>query len=182
MKLHGLCTLHFLPTFGGEVIVITSRRIYAACFVACCALIGFALYLQHVQDLDPCPLCIFQRIVIIALGAVSLVAFVQNPLGWGQRVYAGIALALSAAGAALAARHVWIQAYPESIECGPGLDYMLEQFSLTEVFSKVLKGTGDCADILWTFLGLSIPGWTLVVFALFFLVSLVFVIRPPTYR
>ncbi len=168
-------------TTGGSV-VITSRRIYAACFVACVGLMGFALYLQHVQKLDPCPLCIFQRIVIIVLGVVSLAAFAHNPAGWGRRVYAGMALALSAAGAGLAARHVWIQSFPDAVECGPGLGYMLEQFPLTEVFSKVLKGSGDCADVLWTFLGLSIPGWTLVVFAVFVILSLAFMIRPPVYR
>lgn len=143
---------------------------------------AFALYLQHVEGLEPCPLCIFQRIVFVTLVVVCLVALVHNPSGWGRRVYAGIALTLSGAGAALAARHVWIQMFPEVAECGPGLGYMLDQFPLTEVFSKVLKGTGDCADVLWTFFGLSIPAWTLVVFVVYFFVSLVFMIRPPASR
>lgn len=162
--------------------MLTARWVYGACLLACVVLMGFALYLQHVEGLEPCPLCIFQRIVFVALAVVCIIALVHNPSGWGRRVYGGAALGLSAAGSALAARHVWIQMYPEVVECGPGLGYMLDRFPLTEVFSKVLKGTGDCADILWTFLGLSIPGWTLVVFVVFFLVSLTFLVRPPMAR
>lgn len=159
--------------------MLTTRWAYGACLLACVGLMGFALYLQHIEGLEPCPMCIFQRMVVITLGTVSIVALVHNPVGWGRRIYFGIALALSVTGAALAARHVWIQTYPEIIECGPGLGAMLDRFPLTEVFSKVLRGTGDCADIVWTFLGLSIPGWTLIVFTLFLLISLFFVVRPP---
>ena len=159
--------------------MLKTRWVYGACLVACVGSMGFALYLQHIEGLEPCPLCIFQRMVVIVLGAVSIVALVHNPAGWGRRAYFGTALALSAAGAALAARHVWIQTFPEIAECGPGLGDMLERFPLTEVFSKVLRGTGDCADILWTFLGLSIPGWTLIVFTLFLLISLFLCFRPP---
>ncbi len=159
--------------------MLTARPVYGACLLACVGLMGFALYLQHAEGLEPCPLCIFQRIVFVALTVVCFIALVHNPPGWGRRMYGGAALVLSAAGAALAARHVWIQMFPEVAECGPGLGYMLDRFPLTEVFSQVLKGTGDCADVLWTFLGLSIPAWTLVVFVVFLFVSLAFVIRPP---
>ncbi len=159
--------------------MLTTRRVYGACLLACVSLMVFALYLQHAEGLEPCPLCIFQRIVFVALAVVCLIALAHNPHAWGRRVYGVAALVLSVIGAALAARHVWIQMYPEVAECGPGLGYMLDSFPLTEVFSKVLKGTGDCADVLWTFLGLSIPAWTLVVFVVYLLVALVFVLRPP---
>lgn len=156
-----------------------ARLIYLFGFLVCAGLLGFALYLQHVKFLDPCPLCIFQRIVFILFGVVCLIAALHNPARWGRRAYPIIGVILSATGIALAARHVWLQRFPESIQCGAGLEYMLEQFPLTEVFSMVLEGSGECADVLWRFLGLSIPEWTLVVFVLFLLTTLFFSVRPP---
>ncbi|MDH3280828.1 MAG: disulfide bond formation protein B [Gammaproteobacteria bacterium] len=156
-----------------------ARTIYSLGFLACAVLLAYALYLQHVEHLDPCPLCIFQRIVFILIAAVCLVAVIHNPSGWGRRVYAGGVLVLSIGGAALAARHVWLQHFPQTAECGAGLDYMIAQFPINKVFSLVLKGTGECGDILWSFLGLSIPAWTLIVFVIFLTVSLWCLLRPP---
>ena len=147
--------------------MISFRIVCWSCSVACLSLLGFALYLQHVQQLDPCPLCIFQRVVFIALATVGMVAGIHNPVAGGRRAYALVALLLALGGAGLAARHVWLQHFPELTECGAGLEIMLEQFPLTEVFSLVLRGSGECSDVLWVLLGLSIPEWTLVVFLLF---------------
>ena len=136
-------------------------------FSACALLLGFAYFLQFYQGLEPCPLCIFQRLAIAALGFIFLVAAVHNPKrSAGARTY-GILIALVAAlGAGIAGRHVWLQNLPpEQVPaCGPGLDYLLETFPLSETIALVLRGSGDCAEVDWTFLGLSIPAWTLLLF------------------
>ena len=127
-------------------------------------MMGFALYAQHVLMLDPCPLCVFQRIAVIALGIVFLVAFIHRSASWGRYVYALLFLIAGSFGAAVAARHVWIQSLPadQVPACGPSLDYMLDTFPLAEVLKKVFVGSGECAEVVWQFLGLSMPAWVLV--------------------
>ena len=144
---------------------LPSRRIVNfAGFAVCCGLMGFALFAQHVLLLDPCPLCVFQRVAVISIGVIFLVAALHNPSGAGRFVY-GVLLALAAAGgAAVAGRHAWLQQLPpdQVPSCGPGLDYMLDTLPFTEVLGKVFRGSGECAEIVWQFLGLSMPGWVLV--------------------
>ncbi len=144
---------------------VPSRRIVNfAGFAVCCGLMGFALFAQHVLLLDPCPLCVFQRVAVISIGLIFLVAALHNPSGAGRIVYS-LLLALAAiAGAAVAGRHAWLQQLPPDKvpSCGPGLDYMLETLPFTEMLSTVFKGSGECAEIVWQFLGLSMPAWVFI--------------------
>lgn len=143
-------------------------------------MMGTALaYFQYYLQLEPCPLCIMQRGVVMSIAAVLLVATIHNPGGWGIRVYGVLVTLVAAGGAAIAGRHVWLQNLPpdQVPECGPGLDYILEVFPLSEALQMVLHGSGECAEVLWRFLGLSIPGWTLVAFSGFILYGLFIVIR-----
>lgn len=144
------------------------RIIYLGIFLVCAGLVGFALYLQHAQNLEPCPLCIVQRYAFIAVGIAALVAFVHNPARVGRRAYGALLLLFSVAGAGTAGRHVWLQHQPRGAvaDCGPGLDYMLETFPLTSALPMIFKGSGDCSEIAWRFLGLSIPEWALVWFVI----------------
>ena len=144
----------------------TQRWLLFAGAVACAALMATALYMQHVMQLEPCPLCVFQRIFVIALGAVMLIAAIHNSNGAARRVYGALIVVVGALGVIVAGRHVWLQNLPEDQvpECGPGLEYMLDAFPLTEALSMVFRGSGECAEVQWTFLGLSIPGWTLLIF------------------
>jgi protein dithiol:quinone oxidoreductase len=135
-------------------------------FAACAALMGYALYSQHVGGLQPCPLCVFQRVALIALGVVLLAAGLHDPGRRGARVY-GVLAGLSAlAGVVVAGRHVWLQNLPpEAVpSCGPGLDYLLDTFPLGEALKQVFSGSGECAQVDWTFLGLSMPAWVLIWF------------------
>ena len=142
------------------------RWLFAAGVAFCLALLGTALYFQHVMGLDPCPLCIIQRIFVIAIGAVMLVAAAHNPRHLGRRVYGGLITVVAVLGIGVAGRHVWLQNLPpdQLPACGPGLEYLLQAFPLTEALKLVFQGSGECAEVQWTFLGLSIPGWTLVMF------------------
>jgi disulfide bond formation protein DsbB len=142
---------------------------YAIGFVVCAGLLGFALYLQYYEYQDPCPLCILQRIAFMALAAIFLVAALHGPARTGTIVYCGTLFVVAGIGAAIATRHVWLQNLPKDLipECGPGLQYMLKKFPLTQALEKILAGSGECAEVGWKFLGLSIAGWSLVWFVLF---------------
>lgn len=137
-------------------------------FAACAAMMGYALYSQHGLGLEPCPLCVFQRIATIALGGVFLIAALHNPSGRGRLAYAALTFVAAAAGVGVAGRHVWLQNLPEDQvpACGPDLGFMLEAFPLTEVLSVVLSGSGECAEVSWRFLGLTMPTWVLISLAL----------------
>jgi len=149
------------------LIGLPPRRVgYLLGFAVCGALMAFALYLQFGMDLEPCPLCTLQRVAVIAMGVVFLVAAFHNPGRAGATVYALLQLVLGGAGIALAARQVWLQSLPKDQvpACGMGLDYMLDTLPLTEALRKVFEGSGECAEKSWEFLHLSIAGWTLVFF------------------
>ncbi len=143
---------------------MTSRRGNLLGFLACVGLLAYAYYAQFVLHLDPCPLCIFQRVGIFALGVVFLVAAAHDPVGGGRRAYASL-LALSAlATMGVALRQLYLQSLPadQVPACGASLDFMLKVFSLGEVLTKVLTGSGECARVTWRFLGLAMPGWVLI--------------------
>jgi disulfide bond formation protein DsbB len=133
-------------------------------FAACAALIGYALFVQYVQGLEPCPLCILQRVAVMVVGALFLIAALHNPAERGARVY-GVLIDLAAlAGIVVAARHMWIMAQPPGsvAECGASLDYMMDVLPLHEVLAKVLAGSGECAKLDWQFAGLNMPTWVLM--------------------
>ena len=132
------------------------------------------VYLQAYLGLEACPLCMTQRFFVVSWGVIALLAALHNPKDWGLRIYAALCSLAAFAGAAIAARHVWLQNLPEHLvpACGPPLEHMLENFPFWETVNIVLMGNGNCADTVWTFLGLSIPEQTLTVFCVAILVSL----------
>lgn len=136
-------------------------------FLACIGMLAFGYFLQFVKGLEPCPLCIFQRIALLGTGIAFLAAAVHHPLGRiGAGIY-GIAISLiAAAGAAVATRHVWLQHTPadQRPACGPSLDYLFSTFGPFESLGRVLRGSGECGVVDWTFLSFSIPEWTLAAF------------------
>ncbi|MDH3670037.1 MAG: disulfide bond formation protein B [Gammaproteobacteria bacterium] len=143
------------------------RAFFTAGFMLCLVALMTALYFQFVMGLEPCPLCIFQRVFMLGVGLLFLVAAVHNPHGFGRRIYGGLVALMAGLGAGVAGRHVWLQSLPadQVPECGVDLDYMLQAFPITKTIRLVLRGSGDCAEVMWTFLGLSIPGWTLIMFS-----------------
>ncbi len=143
-------------------------------FLATAGMFGGALFFQYYLELEPCPLCILQRIAVLALGLVFLAGLVHGPKGRGRRIYAVLATVVSLAGVGVAGRHVWLQHQPPSLmaECGAGLDYWLETLPPWKVLQKMFHGTGDCGEVVFRFLGLSIPEWTLIAFAVLVLYSL----------
>lgn len=155
--------------------MLSYRKVSLALFLLSVAGWLFALYLQFYQHLEPCPLCIFQRVGLLAMGLVSLVAFIHGPKKRvGRVIYALLSLLGISWATAVAARHVWLQHLPpEDVPaCGPGLDYWMDTFPMQDVIKKVLHGSGECAVIDWTFLGQSLPTWSLAFFSALLLINL----------
>lgn len=142
---------------------------YLIGFAACFATVILALVIQTVYKLEPCPLCITQRIVFMCLGILFLIAVFVKPATLFAKLLMVAQLITALIGAGWAIRHWWIQAHRESmiVDCGVGFDYMFENFPLKKAFSLIFKGTGDCAAIDWTFLGLSLPQLGLIAFIAF---------------
>ena len=143
---------------------ISNRWLYLAGALFAGGLIGFALFLQYVKHQDPCPLCMVQRLIFIAISVVCVLAVLQGPKRTGERIYAALIGLLSLTGVAVAARHIWIQNLPKDQvpACGPGLDYMLDTMPLANVLKQLMHGSGECAEKGWTFLSLGIPEWSLL--------------------
>jgi protein dithiol:quinone oxidoreductase len=133
-------------------------------FAATLGLLAYAYYAQFVLHLEPCPLCIFQRVGVFAIGLMFLIAAAHDPVGSGRRAYAALIVLGALATAGVAIRHLYIQSLPEGSvpACGASLDFMLKVFSLSEVLVKVLTGSGECAKVTWEFLGLAMPAWVLI--------------------
>lgn len=142
----------------------------AFCFTA----IGIALIMQYFFDMPPCPLCITQRIAMIAVGLLALIAFIfaKGPKrGMGFSILSAIAAGV---GAIVAGRHVYIQNLPEDQAplCGPTLEYMFKTRPMFDAIELLFRGDGHCADVHFQLLGLTLPGWTLVTFVLLIIASL----------
>ncbi|MEP7328934.1 MAG: disulfide bond formation protein B [Betaproteobacteria bacterium] len=149
------------------ILLLPRRRIgYMLGFLLCAALMGWAFWLQYGKGLEPCPLCMFQRVAVIAIGVVFLVGLIHNPQRFGAAVYAGLILLFAVGGVAFASRQVWLQSLPKDQvpACGMGISYMMDTMPFLDVVTKVFAGSGECADKAWVFLGLSIAGWTFVFF------------------
>lgn len=133
-------------------------------FLACAGMMGFALYAQHILLLDPCPLCVLQRVAVIGLGISFLGAALHHPQDWGRRAYAVSVLLFAGGGLGVAGWHWRLQNLPASEipSCGPGLSYMLDNFPIGEAMRMVFEGSGECAEVVWSFLGLSMPAWVFV--------------------
>ena len=128
---------------------------------------GLEACIGVVIGLEPCPLCIVQRILLLAVGVAFLAAALHRPAGrLGAGVYGGVIAFIAAIGVAVAGRHVWLQHLPPEKRpaCGPALDYLLSAFGPVEGLSRVLRGSGECGAVDWTLLSFSIPEWTLAAF------------------
>ncbi len=133
----------------------------------CAALIAVAiLYFQNYLGLEPCYLCMTQRVFVIAVGVIFLAAGLHNPAATGQKIYAGLATLTALGGSFFSIKQLWLQGLPEDQvpACGPPVDYLFDAFSVSEAISMLLRGDGNCAEVQWQLLGLSMPGWVLVSF------------------
>ena len=146
------------------------RFFFLLIVMQCSALLAYGLYLQYVEFLDPCPLCMVQRLLFTLVGMVAMVASLH---GRWQKFYALLVGPIAVLGLLVAARQVWLQHTPSAqmLDCGAGLGTMLETLPLMDVLTTLIRGTGDCAVVVWTFWGLSIPEWAALNFVVIFLIA-----------
>lgn len=154
------------------------RTTHLIIFLGCTALMLIALYLEHVMGMEPCPLCMTQRIFVTAVGVIALLAFIHNPRKRGTIIYAVIGVLLAVAGGYFSSRQLWLQGLPpdQVPACGPGLSYMIEVFPFMDVLRAMLHGDGNCAEVDRLF-GVSLALWTLLAFIGMALVNLTQAIR-----
>jgi disulfide bond formation protein DsbB len=147
--------------------LLVTRLAYLIGFVVSFGLVALALIIQTRYQLEPCPLCISQRIIFMVVGVLFLAAAIQNSSKvFFVKAYALLQMAAALGGAGVAIRHWWLQVHKDQmlVDCGVGFDYMFENFPLQKALTLVFKGTGDCAAIDWTFLGFTIPQLALMSF------------------
>ncbi len=147
---------------------LSRRWLYLAGTLAICGLFAVVLYVQHVLHQEPCPLCMVQRLIFIAMLVIFAAATLHNPGKSGAKLY-GVFIGLFALlGVSVASRHIWLQHLPKDQvpACGPGLDYLLQNFPMAEVWQELMHGSGECAAKGWTFLTIGIPEWALIWYVL----------------
>lgn len=159
---------------------ISSRTLFLMIFLFCCGLMATGYVMEHVFDLEPCPLCMTQRVFIVLAGCFALIACLHNPLRRGSRIYSWLVALMAVTGAGFSIRQLYLQSLPADKvpACGPSVEYILETFPLNKALQMMLKGDGNCAEVLWTFMGISIPGWTLVAFMMIVASALYLALRP----
>ena len=142
------------------------RTQYLFGFLVCALMLAYAIYEQFQMGVEPCPMCIFQRLAFIAMGIFFLIGGLHAPSSpKGRRVYAVLVAIAALIGIGIAINHLRMQFTPHDpmmAGCGPGLSYLLDSFPLTDALKKAFTGSGDCGEINWTFLGITMPGWTLI--------------------
>ena len=145
--------------------MLTSRKVFLLGFLSTAALLLTALFMQYKMGLEPCPLCLMQRIAFMAIALVCFLALVIR-YRWFQKTASALMMLFAIGGGAIASRQLWLQSLPadQVPTCGPGFDYMISNFPLSKALSLILSGSGECAEVQWRFLGLSIPGWSLLMF------------------
>lgn len=145
---------------------MTPRTVFLGLFLVCAGMMGFGYYLQYAEGLEPCPLCMTQRVFIVAAGLVALGGAAFGTTRGRRRVAGALVVLMCVVGGGFSSRHLWLQMLPEDQvpACGPSIDYILDSFPPMEALEILLRGNGNCAEIDWSFLGLSIPAWTLLAF------------------
>ena len=153
--------------------MISGKRIVLLLiFLICITVIGYALYLQLVINLLPCPLCIAQRIAYWLVGLTAIFAFIHNPRSLGRQIYYSFITVFSLIGLLLALRHSWIIRYPEAFQCGISAEEeFLNSLSIANLWPSMFEANGDCADVKWEFMALTIPNWSVIFFLLILITS-----------
>ncbi len=160
---------------------LPNRWLYLAGTLTIAVLFGAALYLQYVLHHEPCPLCMIQRFIFITMLVVFAIAALHNPGRTGAKIYGALISLLALSGIGVASRHIWLQHLPKDQvpACGPGLDYLLDNFPMADVWKELMHGSGECAAKGWTFLTLGIPEWSLLWYVLLGIFAVMIALRKP---
>ena len=157
--------------------LLNNRIIFALIFLACLSSLAFALYMQLVEGMMPCPLCVFQRIALIVIAALSLSAFIHNPKKLASKIYSILVLLTSVAGLSVALRQSWLQGLPtaDAPSCGPGIGYMFQNLPLKDFFMLIFNGSADCTKSV-PFMGMTFADWSSIFFGIISITSFALII------
>lgn len=168
--------------------LLSLRTGYLLAAFACAGLLAAAYYFEYVLFLDPCPLCMVQRLATLLTGLGFFMAFLVQPKGTRWLTFALLfTLAAALFGWWAAAHHIGIQNLPASDipACGPSFEYLMQTLPLSELLRIMLAGDGNCAEISWQFMGLSMPEWVqlwFIAFSVFIIAALVRIWRQRSIR
>ena len=152
---------------------------FLGAFVCGALLLIAVFYFQNYLGLEPCYLCVTQRVFVALTGIIFLTATLHNPSFYGNKIYAGLSLLSALTGAYFSAKQLWLQSLPEENipSCGPPVEYLFDAFPMSEVLAMLLRGDGNCAKVQWEFLSISMPGWVLISFIILSLLGLYQLLR-----
>ena len=147
------------------------RQIHLIIFILVGSLLGYAAYSMKILGLEACTLCITQQFFYCVIGILAFIAFLNNPKPSYSRLYSVFISLGAVAGIWISGRQVWLQGLPEDEVplCGPPLEYIIDVFPFADVLNALFMGDGNCAEIPWKFLGLSMAGWSLIWFVVIFI-------------
>lgn len=159
--------------------MIKSRLFFTLHFIVVSLMLGSAYFLQYGLKMEPCPLCILERVLLIGAIAVSLLAILHNPQRLGQKIYASLTTLIALMGVGFSGRHLYLQSLPKDQipECIPGFDYLIQNFPIYEVIQLIFKGSGQCAQTGPLLMGLSLAQWSLIAFLGLLIINLAFLVR-----
>lgn len=152
---------------------------FLGAFVCGALMLIAVFYFQNYLGLEPCYLCVTQRVFVALTGIIFLAAALHNHSSYGNKIYAGLGLLSSVTGAYFSAKQLWLQSLPEENipSCGPPVEYLFDAFPMSEVLAMLLRGDGNCAKVQWEFLYISMPGWVLISFIILSLLGLYQLLR-----
>jgi len=145
--------------------IFSYRSVNVITTLGCSLLFLFAvLYLENHLALEPCYLCVTQRFFIVMCGLFFALAALHNSNGIPRKIYAGMSCLCAMAGAFFAMKQLWLQGLDDHQvpSCGPPVDYLFDAFSTSEIISMLISGDGNCSEVQWQLLGLTIPAWVLI--------------------
>ncbi len=158
---------------------MSSRYSFLIIFIISLLILLAAAYFQFVKGYEPCPLCIMERVAFLIVGIIALIATCHNPTRLGTWIYTVLIILFCLAGLYFAGKQVWLQHLPpdQVPACGPGLNVLIEDFPLSTILHELFFGSGQCAEVDWTFLSLSFAGWACVWFGVLILLAVWAAIR-----
>ena len=148
------------------------RIIFLTVFLICAGSLVYAVYLQLVKNLLPCPICVAQRLSYWVIGLTAIVAIAHNPRSLGRRLYSGVMMIAALLGGVVATRHSWLVRYPDSFECGiSSEEKFLNSLPIARWWPTMFEANGDCSESSWEFMSLTIPDWSAILFILMAILS-----------
>jgi len=162
--------------------IFSYRGIYFICLLLAVLTLGTSYYLENYLGIMPCALCILQRFVMIILAVVFLLGFILYLSRRWHHIFDSLAIFFSGLGILLAGRQVWLQTLPplQNTDCGVSLNYLLQVMPWDQALRKIFQGSAECSLVTWQFLHLSLAQWSLIAFAMFFVISIIQFTRKVT--